>query len=206
MASSTTASVVARATAAPLVLVIVLASHVSLRWSSDLTPWKGGGFGMFSTVDSPASRVVRVELVTDVGTMSVASPSALGDLVSAAKAAPSTGRLVRLAEELAEQWWIVPDLASLAESGSEEDPGEDEALRGLAVEALTQILPVEAVQAIDPARFDESAHRRLDVRGVTVAVLRLEPDGGDGQGQVLHAQPIRAVTLDLVPRHGEAGP
>jgi hypothetical protein len=32
-----------------------------------LTPWKGGGFGMFSTVDSQAERFVRLSVTTEGG-------------------------------------------------------------------------------------------------------------------------------------------
>jgi hypothetical protein len=198
-----------RAAVAPLVLLVVLVTHVSARWSADLTPWKGGGFGMFSTVDSPASRAVRVELETDMGALLVAVPSDLEDLVTSAKAAPSTGRLVRLAEALAEQWWVVPDLASLADSTLPDDLA-DEDLRSLAVEALTHVVPADTVQAVDPARFDAATQRRLEVHGVTVVVLhidaRADAPAGAGPGPLLQPEPIRAVTLDLVPPGEEETP
>lgn len=41
-------------------LLVVAVVHVGLRASSDLSPWKGGGFAMFSTVDSPGTRIVTV--------------------------------------------------------------------------------------------------------------------------------------------------
>jgi hypothetical protein len=184
-----------RAAAAPLLLAVVVASHVSLRASADLTPWKGGGFGMFSTIDSPGTRIVRVELDSDLGRVPVAVPARFEDLATEVTAAPSTGRLVRLGEELASQLWAVPRLAPAPGSSA----GEDQALRDLAVEALSQVVPVEAVQAVDPARFDESRQRRIDVRAVRVAVMRLAADDG---GHVLRARPIRVVTLDLSARGG----
>lgn len=194
------AQLLARTAAAPLVLLVVLAVHVSMRSSADLTPWKGGGFGMFSTIDSPGTRVLRVELETDVGTVPVAVPSGLRDLAGAAKTAPSAERLLRLADELASQWWAVPDLAGPNVSV----PGGDEALRDLAVEALSQVVPVEAVQAIDPARFDEAQHRRLEIRRVVVAVLRLQADdaGEAGEAGELRPSPIRAVAFDVAAQGG----
>ena len=42
------------------VLVAMLGAHLVLRTRDDLTPWKGGGFAMFSTVDSPGMRTVAV--------------------------------------------------------------------------------------------------------------------------------------------------
>ena len=194
----------ARALVAPLLLLVVLGTHVSARWAADLTPWKGGGFGMFSTVDSPGTRVVRIALDTDMGTLLVAVPSDLEDLATSAKAAPSTGRLTDMAAELAEQWWVVPDLASIADSGL----SDDEDLRSLAVEALTQVVPVDTVQAVDPARFDPSTQRRLELQGVTVVVLRIDAHSDDAPsdagGPLLQPEPIRAVTLDLMPQGGEA--
>ena len=193
---------------APLVLVLVLATHVAARRSEDLTPWKGGGFGMFSTVDSPAGRVVRAEIDTDVGRLPVAIPSTLGAQASAARAAPSTGRLVDLARELGEQWWVVPDVAALAGPGA---PNEDEALRDAAADAATRAFAAEAVRAVDPATFDRTSQRRLTVRRVTVTVLRpaLEAGGGDttggGRSLVLTPTPLRSVTIELG-RRSEGGP
>ena len=41
-------------------LVVMLGVHLVLRTNDDLSPWKGGGFAMFSTVDSPGMRTVAV--------------------------------------------------------------------------------------------------------------------------------------------------
>jgi hypothetical protein len=41
-------------------LVAMLGVHIVLRTQDDLSPWKGGGFAMFSTIDSPGLRTVSV--------------------------------------------------------------------------------------------------------------------------------------------------
>ena len=41
-------------------LLLVAGRQFFLVWSEDLTQWKGGGFGMFSTVDAGSSRVVQL--------------------------------------------------------------------------------------------------------------------------------------------------
>ena len=41
-------------------LIAMLGVHVVLRTHDDLSPWKGAGFAMFSTVDSPGMRTVAV--------------------------------------------------------------------------------------------------------------------------------------------------
>ena len=38
----------------------MLGVHIALRANDDLSPWKGAGFAMFSTVDSPGMRSVAV--------------------------------------------------------------------------------------------------------------------------------------------------
>jgi hypothetical protein len=193
------APVLARALAAPMVLLVVLASHVSLRSSADLTPWKGGGFGMFSTIDSPASRIVRIELDTDVGPVPVAVPSALRDLAGEVRTAPSQGRLEHLARAMAAQWWVVPVLSVPDVSSSP----EDEPLRDLAVRALSHVLPSSTVRTIDPARFDGSRQQRLAVEAVHVSVLRLASEGGHG---ALRPRAIRSVTVDVAPAPGSETP
>jgi hypothetical protein len=158
----------ARAAGAPLVLLLVAASHVSLRYSSDLTPWKGGGFGMFSTVDSPGTRLLRVQLRSDLGTTPVAVPPWLTDLATEARAAPSEERLARLADELAGELWVIPRLPG----GTSTSP-EAEALDRAAIETLTEIVPVDTVRAVDPASFDAQQQEPIRVEVVEVAVLRL---------------------------------
>jgi hypothetical protein len=161
---------------------------------------------MFSTIDSPASRVVRVELDTDVGPVPVAVPSALRDLAGEVRTAPSGGRLEHLARAVAAEWWVVPVLNVPDVSGSP----QDEALRDLAVRALSQVMPSSTVRAIDPARFDGGRQRRLSIDAVHVTVLRLtsgDDGGGDGGGDgALRARPIRSVSVHVAPTPGGERP
>ena len=46
--------------AAPLALVVVAVMQIALTRSDALNPWKGGGFGMFATLDSGSARRVYV--------------------------------------------------------------------------------------------------------------------------------------------------
>lgn len=43
----------------PLVLVVVAGTQVVVANSTDLTAWRGGGFGMFSTIDAHSTRFLR---------------------------------------------------------------------------------------------------------------------------------------------------
>jgi hypothetical protein len=155
---------------APLVLLAVAGRHVQLRVSSDLTPWKGGGFGMFSTVDSPGTRLVRVEVTTELGRLPVAMPAGLQDLAAEVRAAPSSGRTAELAQALAGELWVAPRLPGAGDAASPEDAALDQ----FALEALATVAPVDVVQAVPRAAFDPATQQQVRVEAVEVAVYRLE--------------------------------
>src|ERR1700741_4746092 len=80
---------------APAVLVAVALQHIILASTAHLTPWTGGGFGMFSTVDSFYSRIVRPVLVVDGREVPIrlGSTDPLGTELSKAGALPTRARL-----------------------------------------------------------------------------------------------------------------
>ena len=45
---------------APAALVVIALHQIALAHAADLSPWKGGGYGMFSTNDHGGARFVRV--------------------------------------------------------------------------------------------------------------------------------------------------
>lgn len=50
----------------PTILILVALLQFYLARTANLSPWKGGGFGMFAAVDSPSMRVLAAEgLATD---------------------------------------------------------------------------------------------------------------------------------------------
>ena len=59
--------------AAPILLSTLACLQIVLGLFFGLTPWKGGGFGMFSTVDSNGARSIRV--MHRCGTASYATPT-----------------------------------------------------------------------------------------------------------------------------------
>ena len=178
------------AAVAPLALLAVAGWHVGLRASSDLTPWKGGGFGMFSTVDSPGTRLVRVEVTSPLGRTPVAVPAHLRDLAGAVRAAPSDGRMSALAQALADELWVTPRLPGADVAGSPEDA----ALDRLAVEALATVAPVDTVRAVAPGVFDPAAQERLEVESVEVEVFRLTVDE-DGRDLGTGGTAVRPVAI-----------
>lgn len=118
----------------PLVLVVVAAAQVFAARTSLLTPWKGGGFGMFSTVDAPHARFVRLVLETPDGERRVALPATWRDEAAVLRASPTQARVEALASALVNETWVaetwIPAEVQYAEvlraSGIEGGPGGSE--------------------------------------------------------------------------------
>src|SRR5688500_5050957 len=91
--------------AAPAVLVLVAAVQAYNVRQYELTPWKGGGFGMFSTIDEPGRRIVRCYLVGDGGHETpLRIPPSLERLTWEVRAIPTSERVSRLASAVAEEF------------------------------------------------------------------------------------------------------
>jgi hypothetical protein len=77
-----------------------------LAFGSGLSPWKGGGFGMFSTVSSPSSRFIRVYLISGDTASPVHVPEEILDDAREVRTIPSVRRLTRLAQQIAKTEWV----------------------------------------------------------------------------------------------------
>jgi hypothetical protein len=91
---------------APVLLSTLACIQLFLGLNFELTPWKGGGFGMFSTVDSPGARSMRVYLETDDGELPTKVPSWLRDRWRYARSFPTDFRIRALADEMAAATWV----------------------------------------------------------------------------------------------------
>ena len=86
----------------PTVVLTVLAiNQIRLTQSDALTPWKGGGFGMFASNDSRGNRFVRMFVSAPDRNEELALPPSLEDLAIRAAALPSERRLALFAEGIA---------------------------------------------------------------------------------------------------------
>ena len=86
----------------PVILLIAVAmGQIVLVRAFDLTPWKGGGFGMFATLDHAAFR--RVDIVVDAPDRSEALevPPSLELIEARAASFPAPWLLTKLAEGVA---------------------------------------------------------------------------------------------------------
>ena len=117
----------------PSVLLIMVATN-QLRLSrfESLSPWSGGGFGMFCCTDSPSNRHLHAFVQNEGIRREVAIPRDMRETVRRATTLPTRRRLEMLAMELADiesrgsirwseidlqVWTVVYDTDSLASGG-----------------------------------------------------------------------------------------
>ncbi len=107
--------------AVPGLLILIACWQIYRAHEQYLTPWKGGGFGMFSTVDAPGNRILRTYLITPegeamtlYGTMSIQKKRILG--------MPDDPTLEQIGREAAAEGWaiypfdeVLDEIASLPE-------------------------------------------------------------------------------------------
>jgi hypothetical protein len=100
--------------AVPFVLVAVALVQIVRAHVVGQSAWKGGGFGMFSTVDSSGARFFRAYLIKDGLQLAVPIPDRLEDLVHRTKIVPTDENLQLIADELATEQWVHSDFAMRA--------------------------------------------------------------------------------------------
>jgi len=113
----------ARWLAAPSVLIAIAIYQIYLVQTVNLTPWKGGGFGMFSTDRTGATRTVRIYLTAragkDILQLPVAAPRELGTRVLDLRQAPTLEGARALARTFAILPWREPvEIGALEAGGS----------------------------------------------------------------------------------------
>ena len=105
----------------PVLLLVVALTQIVRAYSLDQSPWKGGGFGMFATVDSPGNREIRAYLVSDDIEIEIPihynfiideSGDVMND-VTLARTVPTDANLRLVAGQLAEYTWYFSDKESL---------------------------------------------------------------------------------------------
>jgi hypothetical protein len=111
----------ALALAPPALLVLVACVQIFLTRNTGLTPWKGGGFGMFATNDGNQFRYVRLFVDAPDRSEELEIAPSLEDLAARAQALPGAAQLERVARAVVarerrkgrpvetvrvEVWWI----------------------------------------------------------------------------------------------------
>ena len=85
------------------VLVVVALAQMTVGRAWGLSPWKGGGFGMFSTLDARPFRYLRVYVTAPERSEELAIPASLEDVAASAEVLPTDGQLERLARRMVER-------------------------------------------------------------------------------------------------------
>jgi hypothetical protein len=196
-----------RAGLAPLCLLLVAGFQVGRVWLARQTPWKGGGFGMFSTVDAESARFLRCYLVTADGRLPLALPSTLDKSVAELKAAPSPGGLKLLAERIARQEWRWRDERQREEvtaiALAEGVAVTAASLKSSAAPALTahNLLP-GGHHVLEPIALNQRDSAGVRYAAVHVECWRYRYDNTTG---VLRAEIMASATADLAVGNALAG-
>lgn len=93
----------------PACLTVIALLQIVLAHTADLSPWKGGGFGMFSVTDAPTMRTVSIECIDSAGAACRVyidfegedSGSEAARQIRRLQSLPTRARLQRLADTLA---------------------------------------------------------------------------------------------------------
>ena len=91
---------------APPLLIVVACLQLYLVHVHHLVPWKGGGFGMFASVDAPAARFWRCYLITADHDVPVRIPESLQPLAGEIRLMPMPEPMSYLASQLAQATWV----------------------------------------------------------------------------------------------------
>ena len=88
----------------PVALLLAVAGvQLALVYTADLSPWKGGGFGMFSTTDDSGRRHVRIFVTAPDRSEEVAIAPSLEDAADRAAVLPTDRQLTQLARRVVER-------------------------------------------------------------------------------------------------------
>lgn len=162
-----------------MLLVLVAMLQVWASTSMGLSPWKGGGFGMFSTSDSPAQRRLVIGIVDADGVEHPALvPAQLRQTALECRTWPRQRCLADLAAALVELRWAPLTLAK----------AESEYAR--LTEPLTGDSPVG-----DPA--SGSADDRSDEPPIAANVLRAQADHDRGSPRTVIPAAVRLRIVQI---------
>jgi hypothetical protein len=172
------------ASLAPALLCCVALLQFTLTRTSGLSPWKGGGFGMFSTVDSPAARFLRITLFTNDGAIRALNPSELRTLDLKLRTMPTRSRAIDLADKLAAGKWTRLSMESAQQH-------YESLLRGSGAESKDTLSQANSIVEFDFVRMleaDETAGRPEMLVPITGARVEVHKYNLDLQSRTLTSQ------------------
>jgi len=87
----------------PALLAVVACVQIGLARSSPLTPWKGGGFGMFATTDGASNRWTDLLVTGPERSQELEVPASLAEAAAACEAFPAERCLAAFARRVADR-------------------------------------------------------------------------------------------------------
>jgi hypothetical protein len=85
---------------APLLLVSFAGQQIYLAQTHHLSPWSGGGFGMFSSLDAGQRRTIEINVTYDGLRQRQPLPNALRDTAQRTATLPTPENIKKLAEKI----------------------------------------------------------------------------------------------------------
>lgn len=189
----------------PVLLCVVAAVQLYFVDSRALSRWKGGGFGMFTTVDSPSARFLRVYLISDTGEVPVLIPRELKKLSQKVRVMPSKERMGELTNKLREGTWVPLTMVSatqhyqdlLRAAGSEYQDSADD----IQYQAKNSVpyIDFEQIQLVRMLGEDEpfTTDKPLKIKAVRLEVWKYSFDRKE---LVLNASKIAQVSSEETAR------
>jgi hypothetical protein len=97
---------------APVLLCVIAGTQIYFARTTLLSPWKGGGFGMFSTVDSPAARFLRIFLITKNEEIPILLPPDMNTTAQQVRTIPTEAGLRNIARYVSRGQWVAYQMDS----------------------------------------------------------------------------------------------
>jgi hypothetical protein len=159
---------------APICLCLVAALHIWRVNTAGQTPWKGGSFGMFSTIDSEHSRFVHAYVLTSDGPLPIQIPSELEKKVAELRAAPNKEQLQKLAEKLAQRNWVDPEAARQRLMEQLKDRTSNTPLTGEQLRSLRDAAPQTTLVSLRPKTPLVAANRNESMQAISCTHIHVE--------------------------------
>ena len=155
-------------------LVLIAGLQFVLATRYGLSAWKGGGFGMFSTIDSPDARFLRIYLVTPQGRLPAVPPAFLPKQSLRLQTLPGSVAAQDYAAALAQFHWM--DAESLSARHLIPDQPANPIPGARVAEALPPgIAPPPGAMSLSPDRVEvEVWHYRFDAATGRLHAERLD--------------------------------
>ena len=91
----------------PAILTLIALLHPFFVHRFNMNPWKGGAFGMFSTIDNFSNRMVRVLVPTELGESPAQLTNSKAERLLRLVCMPNLALLIEKADRLDSKKWVL---------------------------------------------------------------------------------------------------